>query len=905
MKYWVYIDNKVTGPFTADKLVTLNGFTPDTLICSEDTANSGNQEWVKASNIFEFEQPAPAPAPAPQAAAAPATGDALTATLLAKLDAMTTQLTGLQTKMDGMKTKLDESIATQQKTAEEAAQRAEALAEQVTQLSIAKPQDHTELTEEENIDDQAEAEDFLSSADAAANSEDQMPLGSPKSMDLTLPPEETDATDSESSDGELSDKDGEDMVLSSALDSLHNTKIQTQEEKESTFQDLLTPVQAAALAQEAKANQEKAQQETAEKEEVLKEFTEAKAQADVVDQVIKEKEEDEAKKSMTMRWLSAGAAALAGAVGLKKKADAKKEEPAAKQEEQTAPAEQTLQEEPAPAEQPAGQEPPQQTPADLDAIHPQETQDLKEQPAEQVTLSEQPDQTEPAGLESIGQASASDVPTETEELPQEKQTLDFDNPQEVPALSIAPDPVEPKEEPAQEVMPEETTQPAEPVNKEEQAPAQDGAEPAEGIPSLQDEFTPVNTQEEPTQPPMQELVPNATSEAPDDIITDADLQDAFTERKAQEDSSVEQLFGLASAGAAVAAATAAESQETKDDKLPSLEQADTNVPEAQTPKDGEAPEIELKAGSTYLISDFVPPALSSNKSAEKTDQEGENPTGKSAEKGQEDDIELQEIVTRPETNETEEKKPAEQQESESSDVTVSQIVLENTIKAKRGAALDIKTVPMVPEPAQSDRLQLDDMDDINTQHDLKSADVEPAGKGVRMAVGMGVIVLLLGLIYGMLAFMNLIPEKFNLLAKPQPTAEEQQDAQLSEMLPENTLPVQTVDENAPVAGQETQDVILTEVKNYPLPNGMTLEQFVQAKHPAVGELITWEISTAVDPDNYSVLVKVPPENPQSFKISYRFNYNTVTKALDPTISDAKNLLDSAQPQQQPQEAPAQ
>ena len=100
------------------------------------------------------------------------------------------------------------------------------------------------------------------------------------------------------------------------------------------------------------------------------------------------------------------------------------------------------------------------------------------------------------------------------------------------------------------------------------------------------------------------------------------------------------------------------------------------------------------------------------------------------------------------------------------------------------------------------------------------------------------------------------------------------------------------------------DAILTEVKNFRLANGYTLQQFIEAKHPAAKNLITWEISTAVDPDNYSVLVKVPPENPQSFKISYRFNYNTVTKALDPTISDAKNLLDSvaqsmgAMPQQQ-------
>ena len=56
MRYWVYINDKVEGPYEEAKLVTLQGFTPDTLICSEEVASGGGQEWVKASNIFEFDQ---------------------------------------------------------------------------------------------------------------------------------------------------------------------------------------------------------------------------------------------------------------------------------------------------------------------------------------------------------------------------------------------------------------------------------------------------------------------------------------------------------------------------------------------------------------------------------------------------------------------------------------------------------------------------------------------------------------------------------------------------------------------------------------------------------------------------------------------------------------------------------
>ena len=145
--------------------------------------------------------------------------------------------------------------------------------------------------------------------------------------------------------------------------------------------------------------------------------------------------------------------------------------------------------------------------------------------------------------------------------------------------------------------------------------------------------------------------------------------------------------------------------------------------------------------------------------------------------------------------------------------------------------------------------------------------------------------------------MEIIPPQFNLLHKIQAVANaSQQDSRLNEMLGPTegsaepaAQPAQ--EEAAPVT--TSQEAVLEEVQNYLLPNGAPLKSFIEMKHPEAVPLITWEISTAVDPDNYSILVKVPPENPQSFKISYRFNYNAVTKVLDPTISDAKNLLDSA------------
>ncbi len=887
MKYWVYLSDKVTGPFTADNLVTLDGFTPDTLICSEDAANSGKQEWVKASSVFEFEQPAPAPQPA--AAATTAAGnDALTSMLLAKIEALTVQLNGMQSKIDSMQTKLDESISSQEKAAQESAERAEALTEQfnflaATQHDLASqlPKAVTDIPTE-NLDEQIDdLEHTIPATDQVIVPAVQEAPASDQLEDLTPATQTPDAqekpaadkqekTEDTPSEGDdlLSNKDGDDVVLNSALDSLHS-KVQgslPKDDKEDTFQDLLTPAQVQTLAQEEQANKEQSSTQKTEdkKEEVLAEMTD-KPQEDVVDQIIKEKEEDEHKKSVTMRLL-AGAAAL---VGLKKKADSPKEEEKVQvSSEEDLPVLETKQtEESAPAEEPKAEEKPS---LELD-------QPMEDAPA--LTVSDATPATEPA------------QPAQPQEI-------------------LAPM----QDEPVQDISGEEPQpfpaeiQDQEPVQETTQAELQGEPTDLPGtIPSLETSDKPAGETFQQEDESPEELVPNAQEEKSDDLITDADLKDAFEERKNQEDKSVEQLFGLASAGAAVSAAAAAEQADPdkpEENILPSLDQTDDTAAseqqESQNINPDEMTEVELTAGSTYLISDFVPPASSNPNAAIEQAYTG-------AEEGPKaDDSGLEEMVT---VRETQTEETPEQKEESASDVTVSQIVLENTIKAKRGAALDIRTVPMVPEPADSERIKVEGMDDdINAQHDLKSADAEPAGKKAKMFVGLLVMLLLCGVIYGMLAWMDLIPPQFNVLpGKKQAAVAAQQDEQLNEMLgpTEEQLPVQTVDENTPVAVENTQEAILEEVKNYMLPNGMTLKAFVESKHPAATELITWEISTAVDPDNYSILVKVPPENPQSFKISYRFNYNAVTKALDPTISDAKNLLDSAQPQQQPQEVPAQ
>ena len=868
MRYWVYINDKVEGPYEEDKLVTLPGFTPDTLICAEEINAGGNQEWVKASSIFEFdqvEQPADQPLPAsevfrtqtaPAAAVQPTDGTDVTHLLLEKIDVLTREISGLQTKLDDMQHKLDEAFSSAHYAAPQAVQAEPAFytpqEEQHNTITLTRHEmepttEDAPITNTESLVTQAE--DMV----AAANQTQQKPLDMLGPVDLG--DKKADSTPTEVT---LGSKAEEEVVLRSALDSLYNAKVvQTQEEKESTFQDLLTPKQASALAAQAealraqkeanakptlddalKAAEPKAAQEAtstpsadeAAKDALLKELS-SEPKEDVLDQVIKEKEAE--KKADTFQMAQAAAVGAAAAVAAE------------------------------------------------EALHHQEEPAKTEEPA--------------PGFETVQEAAAEPV--------HEKQTLDFTQEQQEPALSIAPDRREPEKleevKPASEMPADKPAEPAQqPAQNHTDLPSLD-----ESIPNPTDKPVMSEAEKEET---MQELVPGAKTEKHEGvIITDADLKEAFTDRSSSNDQSVEQLFGIASPSAQAAQPqTEQPAVSDEDAHLPQFsdQTADKPLP-VGNPND--LTEIELKEGSTYLISDFVPPAQANSNALPKelSGLDANHPHTASPAEGTTTDI--QEMVSATK----QEEKPAQEQKAPG-DVTVSQVILENTIKTKRGATLDIKTVPMVPEPAQSDRLHLDNMeDDINTQHDMKAADVKAPAKTTKAILGVLVTVVLAVIIYAMLAFMNLIPTQFNIFSSNDKASAEQ-TAQLEEMLAPSD---QTAPANAPAqaaAAVNPMDAILTEVKNFRLANGYTLQQFIEAKHPAAQNLITWEISTAVDPDNYSVLVKVPPENPQSFKISYRFNYNTVTKALDPTISDAKNLLDSVAQSmgtmpQQPQPLPQQ
>ena len=768
MRYWVYIKDKVEGPYTENELAALQGFTPETLICPEETQD-GSQEWVKASSLFDFNAPAAA---APQAAAeqAPAASSqadpSVAQLLIEKIDNLTREI-------EGMKTKLDESIA-----ASTAAQAAAAQAAAQAATVHSTPEENSIVEDAVITDTQSlitHAEEVVAQAGTEETQEKPLDFLNEIHIGDNTPSEESVANP------------GEEVVLRSALDSFYNAKPQTEEEKEITFQDLLSPVKQAAAA----------------------------------------------------GAVAAGAAAAGAAIASAANKDEAEKAPENISEEKR---EEIINDITAPATQ---------DDAVLQAIDEAEKAEKAEN-AEKVEKAEVPE------LAPIDQ-------------PAEKQSLDLTDQPQLNVQEQAAEPAAHQEEEPQLVV-DEFAASAAAAQLTPMGPAVNAEE---------------SSQQEVLQT-AQELVPGKElkDENSDGILSQKDLDEAFADRTPTED-------------------------------FP-MSQTQQSLPEGQgfyNPKD--MTEVQLKEGSTYLISDFIPPA-----EAVKTSPTTPKSTDNISINKEDDTIEEMvpgaavsaaglatagAAVAAAATLSGEDKKEKadEKQEEASStekpapesddkvgetadDLSVSKIVFDNTIKTKRGATMDIKTAPMVQEPANSDRLDLSDSDlDINTQHDLKAADFKQSGSSLTKIILGGLFaVIIVAVVYVMLAYLEIIPASFNIFK--QKASAQETNPTTAEML--GDLPQENVEDI--VSQMDPTVAVLNEVKALPLSNGQTLQQLIESRHPAAVSMIDWSITNAVEPDNYSVLVKVPPENPQSFKISYRFNYNALTHELEPTISDSRNLLDS-------------
>ncbi|NLO92598.1 MAG: hypothetical protein GX410_11500 [Elusimicrobia bacterium] len=70
MKYWVYINNQILGPYEKEQFSQIQGFTPESMVCPENPPD-GKQEWQPASTVLNSAQAAPAAVPAAPAPGMP------------------------------------------------------------------------------------------------------------------------------------------------------------------------------------------------------------------------------------------------------------------------------------------------------------------------------------------------------------------------------------------------------------------------------------------------------------------------------------------------------------------------------------------------------------------------------------------------------------------------------------------------------------------------------------------------------------------------------------------------------------------------------------------------------------------------------------------------------------------
>ncbi len=792
MRYWVYINDKVDGPYDETKLVTLNGFSQNTLICSEDVASSGGQEWVKASSVFEFDeipvQEATAPAPSETTNNTPQANvrSLDEKMLLSKLNLLTEELSYLHHKLDSMQTDLDKAMEQNQKLSQQ-------LASQSTTPTQVTP------TQSIPAHDTQEKQTVL----PAAAPIDNEPVREQK------PIEEVHIEAGESfSDQANTPKEEEELIIRSALDSIYGEKPIKQPQVEEAFQDLLPEKEKEKVDKIEEEltftpEEEKAEEPTTVKEalittpsaeevsrdELINELT-ASPKEDILDQIIQERQaqEDSAtpvsegeNKGSLAGAAAVGAAALAGLAGMAAISGDKKEET------------------------------PQHTSADsftmaTDKENPEFLEEVL--PADAMPADVPVQEEKPAGHFDLDLLSDTDDAPKNEQHTEESQE---------PVLN-------PHEDTIQELVPGAV------LEAKKSEPDTSDTKPEE---------------KEKEEEKKQETPQEKQEEQSERTLTDKDLEDAFGPLGEDISSTM------------------------------------VEVPDNQSPND--LTEIELKEGSTYLISDFVPPAQVGDDAAAIS---ALGATFSQSLNKQQETI-IQDMLA---VSNKAEKTQLLPTQGLPDDVTANRISLENTIQAKRGASLDIKTAPMVPEPADAPRLDVSELDDVNAQHDMKTS-TSKSGLA-KVVIGILVALLLVIVLYVALGMLGILPKSINLFSKPEAPVAVSTSTQefLQEPSDDNLLPQEEENFEQP----EETDQVLNDVQNLSLSNGLTLREFVEAKHASISkELISWEVANAVEPENYSVTIKVPPENPQNFKTVYRFNYNMENGLLEPTISDAKNLLDQA------------
>lgn len=259
---------------------------------------------------------------------------------------------------------------------------------------------------------------------------------------------------------------------------------------------------------------------------------------------------------------------------------------------------------------------------------------------------------------------------------------------------------------------------------------------------------------------------------------------------------------------------------------------------------------------TSIISDYVPPTISSDNPLYDEDSAAQAPA---AQEGM-------------------------------SDLTSKSIASnEDMRQVKRIKPAAIKTVPMV---AAGDPIGADYNNTPNIEEAI--AELNTPSPVVKTVKTVALLVVLLAAVLGfvaVLAAMGILPKEMSpvhyvINTITGPGVEETLDLQETTTAPaEEALPEEDPQE-------EMLNNIVTTVKGYTFVDGTTLEGRIKAASRVNPDQIQWVADTSVDPAYYSIAVKLPPNN-EGYSLTYRFSYNSNDGTLTATTSESNNIMSAA------------
>ena len=216
-----------------------------------------------------------------------------------------------------------------------------------------------------------------------------------------------------------------------------------------------------------------------------------------------------------------------------------------------------------------------------------------------------------------------------------------------------------------------------------------------------------------------------------------------------------------------------------------------------------------------------------------------------------------------------------------------QVSLQNVRRVKPAA---IKTVPMV-EGERSDPFSQTQIQNLHAAEEAM-AKVEHNKIIINSIKTLGLTAIFLILIMAFVAFIaqfNVIPKDFSPLHAVY--AKLFKKSQNTKVKGKVVTKEEIVANDLKAAEELRINKLIQEVKDYKLPEGITLDEKIKKMHPNVYNQLKWEAKQeANDLTYYSVTVS-SPTNPEGYaQVNYRFSYNTVSYGVEATTSEANNLM---------------